>query len=77
MKRIFVVVSATAVAALAAAPSASAHPMHRGCDPGASVFAHAPGPFGQEVRLVANAGLVAETVATLHLTLCQEPPGPP
>ena len=77
MKRIFVVFSAIAVAALGAAPSASAHPFHRGCDPGASVFAHEPGPFGQEVRVFANAGLVNETVATLHLTLCQEPPGPP
>ena len=75
MKRIFVVLVATAAMVLGAAAPANAHPGHRGCDPGASVFARTFQPFGQTVRADAQDGGVNETVAALHETGCQDAPG--
>ena len=74
MKRVFVVIAATAVAALGAAAPASAHPEHRDCDPGASEFARTLQPFGQVVREAAIGTGVDEEVAVLHETLCQPVP---
>lgn len=75
MKRVFVVLAATAATTLGAAAPATAHPGHRGCDPGASVFAQTLQPFGQSVRVDAQDGGVNETVAVLHETGCQDAPG--
>jgi hypothetical protein len=66
VKRTFVVLSATAVAALGAAAPANAHPGHTSCKPGASGLAHAPGPFGQVVRVFAQGTGAGEEVAVLH-----------
>ena len=78
MKKTVLALAAAGVVALGVAAPAQAHPGHRACDPGASVFAHTFQPFGQLVVREAAIGTgVDEEVALLHEAGCQDAPGQP
>ena len=70
MRRFVLASTVAAAVALGAAAPAGAHPGHTSCKPGASLFAKAPGPFGQIVRVAAEDG-ASEEVAFLHETFCR------
>ena len=77
MKKTVLALAAAGVVALGVAAPAQAHPGHRACDPGASLFAKAPGAFGEVVRVAAVGTGVDEEVALLHEAGCQDAPGQP